>query len=698
MLIGHLRFRWVDCQLSEIRKCMKLSSLEKTLGALPTTLDATYDRILTNIDEEYVDDAIRVLQWLAFSARPMTVDEVAETLSICLDEDPRFDPDQRLKDPSDILVICSSLVTVSGTSHYDDDSMPELQSVSITTMSNFEMEEICRSFPKGSTLIQVRWPTQYEVSRIYILQLAHFSVKEYLVSSRIRNRPASRFAINRRFADTSIAQLCLVYLLHLEDFETLNDAQLECLPLAQYAADYWIAHARSDNGMIPDSLLPPMMDLFSLQRRMAFVNWARVFGKNPSRGCISAHYCGFGAADFQRRLYLSTSPNSIHSALCYANSLGLEEVLKQMLLDDNVPVDADAHACILVEASRRGFEAIVTILVGRGREFLEVCLKQASSSGRTALVNLLLDKGADVNGGGGAALQAASSAGHGQIVRLLIERGADINASGGAALRVAVNALGTSRVALVPVTLIQRSTGKTFQPQFPDHLEVARLLIERGADVNASGGAALNAALSANLGRAVHLLLSNGAKAHGQNSGLLWLQSDPLAAIYTLDKFRTALETRTASQLVLIEGMIPHSDDGITDNNCSEDIGEWELSEVESEEFTSTSDDLASSYRTAPDIDIIGSNIDVENDNPDFPNVSLDPASESETDAQLYRQYADKWEELVHRVRGLPGFHHFLLPSPISTLQMAAVEGPVMIINFSKYHCDAMIVPSQEDI
>ena len=105
-----------------------------------------------------------VLQWLAFSARPMTVDEVAETLSVCLDEDPRFDPDRRLRDPSDILVICSSLVTVSDIPHYDD-SMPELQSVSdsmpeIASVSDSTMDKIYRSFPKGSTLIQVRWPTQ----------------------------------------------------------------------------------------------------------------------------------------------------------------------------------------------------------------------------------------------------------------------------------------------------------------------------------------------------------------------------------------------------------------------------------------------------------------------------------------------------------------------------------------------------------
>ena len=70
----------------------------------------------------------------------------------------------------------------------------------------------------------------------------------------------------------------------------------------------------------------------------------------------------------------------------------------------------------------------------------------------------------------------------------------------------------------------------------------------------------------------------------------------------------------------------------------------------------------------------------------------------SETDAQLYRRHAEKWEEIVHRVRGLPGFHHFLLPLPISTLRTAAAEGPVVIINSSEYRCDAVIIPSQGDL
>lgn len=68
-----------------------------------------YDRILLNIDEECRDDALKVLQWLAFSARPLTFGEVAEALAIDLD-DGGYDPDRRPFDPQSILTICSSLI------------------------------------------------------------------------------------------------------------------------------------------------------------------------------------------------------------------------------------------------------------------------------------------------------------------------------------------------------------------------------------------------------------------------------------------------------------------------------------------------------------------------------------------------------------------------------------------------------------
>ena len=56
--------------------------LRKSLATLPQTLDQTYDRILTAISEQDCDFAMRILQWLTFSARPMLVEEIAEVVAI----------------------------------------------------------------------------------------------------------------------------------------------------------------------------------------------------------------------------------------------------------------------------------------------------------------------------------------------------------------------------------------------------------------------------------------------------------------------------------------------------------------------------------------------------------------------------------------------------------------------------------------
>ena len=49
-------------------------------------------------------------------------------------------------------------------------------------------------------------------------------------------------------------------------------------------------------------------------------------------------------------------------------------------------------------------------------------------------------------------------------------------------------------------------------------------------------------------------------------------------------------------------------------------------------------------------------------------------------------------QRVVTDIRNLPGLSHFLLPSPFPDLRRAASEGPVIIVNASKYSCDALIV------
>jgi hypothetical protein len=53
---------------------------------------------------------------------------------------------------------------------------------------------------------------------------------------------------------------------------------------------------------------------------------------------------------------------------------------------------------------------------------------------------------------------------------------------------------------------------------------------------------------------------------------------------------------------------------------------------------------------------------------------------------------AREWDELVDRIRELDGFEDFLRPPPLETLLPAAARGPVVIVNVSRWRCDALIV------
>ena len=51
-----------------------------------------------------------------------------------------------------------------------------------------------------------------------------------------------------------------------------------------------------------------------------------------------------------------------------------------------------------------------------------------------------------------------------------------------------------------------------------------------------------------------------------------------------------------------------------------------------------------------------------------------------------------KLQQVVTDIRALPGLSRFLLPILFSDLQCAACGGPVIIVNASKYSCDALVV------
>ncbi|OCB87685.1 hypothetical protein A7U60_g5211 [Sanghuangporus baumii] len=57
----------------------------------------------------------------------------------------------------------------------------------------------------------------------------------------------------------------------------------------------------------------------------------------------------------------------------------------------------------------------------------------------------------------------------------------------------------------------------------------------------------------------------------------------------------------------------------------------------------------------------------------------------------------EEQEAIISEIRRMPGFENFLRAAPFDAIQQAASEGPVIVLNHSKYRCDALIVLSREN-
>jgi ankyrin repeat protein len=428
--------------------------LQKALASLPKTLNETYAQILRRIDEGHGRYALKILQWLVYSARPLYIEEVAEMLAVNIDEDPQFCSNRRFPDPRDVLAICPSLITITA--------------------------QPVKSPHSKATKEHVR--------------LAHFSVKEYLVSEEIQIGTIT-YSIREISANVSIAEICLAYLLQFNRTDSLTSRTIEDFPLARYAAEYWTQHARvaaRDVGVIN----LPNMELF-LSNRDVQINWIRLFDPDEP----------WAKPD------ISKSSERVASTLYYMSLTGLTELVR-LLLERGADVNTrerTKHTTALTAASARGHDQIVEQLLekgadinARGGTYYGTALIAASAWGHGQVVERLLEEGADINaqGGGryGTALIAASARGHDRIFERLLEKGADINAQGGE---------------IYVTALIAASAG--------GHDQIVERLFEKGADINALGGGrygtALITASARGHDRIVERLLEKGADINARGGG-----------------------------------------------------------------------------------------------------------------------------------------------------------------------------------
>ncbi|KAL5343368.1 hypothetical protein BJX70DRAFT_393936 [Aspergillus crustosus] len=380
-------FRWVACQLDALVSCLNVSMLRQALSSLPRSLDGMYTDALCQIDNAHSGLVSTLLQWLTYSTRPLSVEELAEIATVDLarksasSPTTQFDPDRRFLDPKDILSLCPSIFIT-------------------TTPLN----------PGDSTL------DDQAISNRQV-RLAHFSVKQFLTSVEIQVGPASRYAVLEGRSHAAIAKACIAYLLQFERPYTVMANVVRSSPLLRYAANYWPLHARlagdhgDGDGDADPALGSMIMELFTTET--AYLNWTAFLD---------------GYTPFSRDSIFLSSDGSDRPphALYYASSFRLCSAAWE-LISNNAPINSSGPAgTALAAACLLGHVETARLLLDNGAEVdaegpLGSPMFLAAGKGHIEVVKLLLERGADATkrNEGMTALEEATRYGHRDAVRLL---------------------------------------------------------------------------------------------------------------------------------------------------------------------------------------------------------------------------------------------------------------------------------------
>ncbi|KAG4428800.1 hypothetical protein IFR05_015719 [Cadophora sp. M221] len=434
-------FQWINCQIDHLCKFKTHNAIREALKHLPKTLEETYLRILQSIDEDHQEIVLKLLKWLVRGAREMTLKELASAIAIDPSADnENVDPDD-VMDPEDIVGFCSSLITVS-----DD----------------------------------------HKVS------LAHFTVKEFLTSVRIKES-LSVYYIAQEEVHAELAEVCLAYL-NYRDFDRRPVASVEeVVPLLdeysflEYAAKSWPIHAH--HVSTSEDLIHDLIEkLFhsSAQRRGNYDLWLQIYHLQ------------------HRQNALTIVPPPHITPLYYASFFGLPKTVDS-LLDEGAetPIELQKTDDPLTASATEGHATVLDILLKRcfadeDKEKLSRYLYLAASRGHADATEVLLAAGAPIDGKGGkygTALQIAALEGHPHVITVLLK--------GGANLKVADPRFGT------PLSAAAEK----------GHRRVTKLLLEGGASINGRGGWYSTPLIAAIVGKddsIINEMLDKGANVNAQ--------------------------------------------------------------------------------------------------------------------------------------------------------------------------------------
>ena len=311
----------------------------------------------------------KILQWLCFSNRSMTLDELNEVLAVCVEQKlPQYESDLRLHNAWDILEICGPLL-------------------SCVAMGDSKTNHVT---------------------------LLHPSVKEYLQSEELSADPeATLYHLEKSKSCGLIAKVCLVYLLNWGGL----DRKTRSSSLMKYAVDEWPGHYRSTKDPKEIAILDELA--YGLIRNQElFRSWVRgsasTFGETPSSdlaGPTPIYYMSLlGVEGVVRKLLEDEVPPDDPPAGDYGFALGAachagHEDVVRLLLENDAEVNCPETDLLppLHIAAKAGHEVVVQLLLQynaeleRQHSLVGTPLHYAARWAEERVVEVLLEWGADVN-------------------------------------------------------------------------------------------------------------------------------------------------------------------------------------------------------------------------------------------------------------------------------------------------------------
>ena len=451
--------------------------------------------------------------FVCYSLQPISVQEVIEFIAVDLDDCMGLDAKRRLRDANDIRAICPSLL---------------------------EFETPAPAAPRRYS----------EFQKVYI---AHFSIKEYLESERIRNQRAAMFSLASQTAHLEIFQTLLLYQQELIFSIPMNMKRAVLnFPLGIYSSWLCINHyseARRPVSIASDIIsklfqrLCSSTDLiahrkahddisFTLRRAEHLVYYATALGLETALHDILSSKHGFETnrpdlratlvtklwqrikktedtdGELESEVELDVSDESDVSRepdISNEQDVDKEQHRDPQVAHDEDLTDEERHSPIQMEYNERDNPLYV-----------------ASRHGHENIVQFLLIGGADVHAKSRTyfPLAVASDCGHKKVVQMLLDWDSATYSS--EQLTLALEKAARRNDKGIALLLLERGAdvngfGDGMALQLATewgHLEMVEFLLDQGADVNSTRGycgtALQEAAWQDNM-TMVRLLLARGA-------------------------------------------------------------------------------------------------------------------------------------------------------------------------------------------